>query len=82
MIKKGDKFNCIKLDYVSGDGKLCQLGMSIGKLYEVYSVHEDYVVIDLWKFGIKGSGYIREFDDYFLNIAEWRDKQINSILED
>jgi hypothetical protein len=53
-----------------------------------YYVSADMTVHDDWNSGLRFShlrgkiGNLEYFYDYFITIAEWRDKQINSILND
>jgi hypothetical protein len=83
MIKAGDKVICIKLDYMTSDGILHQLDFSIGEIYVVGSANNLIAIRGYgWAFGINDSNCIREFKDYFITLAEWREQQINSILND
>lgn len=96
MIKVGDKVVCIK-DYSYKHSDTLTNSYKSGKLYEILKIYEningvyisadlsseEYHYVGVW-FSMKSNKYtdFDDFDDYFLTIAEWRDKQINSILDD
>ena len=94
MIKKGDKVFCIKeQEYIfGGNRKHTHLR---GNIYEVLNIRvsdkllyiqtqENYndSIDGLW-FSLDDNNHNRKiFSDYFITLAEWRDKQIDSILKD
>jgi len=82
MIKVGDKVICIKTDYISTEGNLCELDMTIGKLYTIDRISNRSITIDRWSFGLIDEIFIRKFQDYFITLADWREKQIDNILND
>jgi len=82
MIKVGDKVICIKTDYISTEGNLCELDMTIGKLYTIDRISNRSITIDRWLFGLIDEIFIRKFQDYFITLADWREKQIDNILND
>jgi hypothetical protein len=82
MIKPGDKVICIK-DIIYSDNTFYFKNQS----YEVTKVTERY--IDLKNGEIRIGFYLdipieewRKFSEHFISLAEWREQQINSILED
>ena len=91
-IKKGDKVICIK-DYIF-EGKYTIKSYSIGKQYEIVKVENDgesyYVEADMsihddLNCGLrfyyeKEIGNSKCFKNFFVTLAEWRDRQIDSIL--
>jgi len=82
MIKVGDKVICIKTDYISTEGNSCELNMTIGKLYTIDRISNRSITIDRWSFGLIDEIFIRKFQDYFITLADWREKQIDNILND
>jgi hypothetical protein len=93
MIKKGDKVFCIKeQEYIFYDGN--RYTHLRGNIYEVLNIRvsdkilfiqtqENYNDINgLWFSLDDNNHYRKTFSDYFITLAEWRDKQIDSILED
>jgi hypothetical protein len=82
MIKVGDKVICIKTDYISTEGNLCELDMTIGELYTIDRISNRSITIDRWSFGLIDEIFIRKFQDYFITLADWREKQIDNILND
>ena len=82
MIKVGDKVICIKTDYISTEGNLCELDMTIGELYTIGRIGNKSITIDRWTFGLIDEIFIRKFQDYFITLADWREKQIDNILND
>jgi hypothetical protein len=90
MINKGDTVFCIKSFSITGQ-KFYK-----GKSYEIDCYYENYEIIQVYILGEifnkSGGGYWfrlngkivhnNKFSDYFMTMAEWRDKQINSILDD
>ena len=98
MIKLGDKVVCIKDIIYNGEftiksytkGKHYEI-LSV-EIYQgnvdSYYVSADMTVHDDRNSGLRFShlrgkiGNLKCFEDHFITIAEWRDKQINSILND
>jgi hypothetical protein len=96
MIKVGDKVICIE-DYSCQGSYVDQITHSykIGKRYEIIKIEDEmiYILADLNKedaifIGVwfricddKLFGF-DVFHDYFITLAEWREQQINSILDD
>lgn len=94
-MNKGDKVICIK-DYTFQSRLINgpEYRYFAGKEYEIISKETSnsvYIAADLSKesihkginFDVTGTNkYFEKFDEYFMTLAEWRDKQINSILED
>jgi hypothetical protein len=77
MIKKGDKLFCIKTirHYATGE-----IRFNVGSSYEVVSRRDG----DIWLIPEDGDKecFITNERSDFLTLAEWRDKQINSILDE
>jgi hypothetical protein len=101
MIKKGDKFVCIK-DIYEPDEPGKPIAFFKGNMYKVInyddfdditciSVEENYYKFTestgMWfsgKFSIPSvqQHFKRNIYDYFITLAEWRNQQIDSILND
>ena len=97
MIKKGDKVICIKDAYYTVSLKP-ELLYKCGEIYEINKINnivmDDsyYTYIDIKRNDKKdaSTGFYLDnkieewykFSDYFITLAEWREKQINSILND
>ena len=81
MIKAGDKVICINSDYDEYD-ILAELPCEVGDICEIHSVStttplgEVFMFKGLWEFDIS------MFYKYFIPIAEWREQQIKSVLDD
>ena len=79
MIKKGDKVVCIK-DYITETKS-----SEIGNIYSVDYISDfsTIVLINSCVFYIRNkiSDNDLYFYDYFATLAEWREKQIKSILD-
>ena len=90
MIKEGDTVFCVK--------SFSTIGQKFyrGKAYEINSYSESYGIIEFYILGEiankSGGGYWfrlngkivhnNKFSDYFMTLAEWRERQIDSILDD
>lgn len=80
MIKTGDKLICIKTIKHFETGKI---RFNAGVSYEVIDTRYRQIwLIPEWVFESDKLEMLLFFKDYFITLAEWRDKQINSILED
>ena len=84
MINIGDKVICSKLEYISTNGENCELPFTIGDSYDIQRINNRLCVyIDGYAFGLyKDDVYIRLFSDYFITIAEYREQQIKTILDE
>ena len=94
MIKKGDKVICIKdAYYLDIEDPTCGLELfyKLGEIYEVNNVFKRNSYVDIKRNDNNSStGFYLDdpieewykFSDYFMTLAEWRNKQIDSILED
>jgi hypothetical protein len=94
MIEKGTKVVCIK-DYYCTNGNFIW-SFTKGKIYEVLSVGPEYTFVyikcnftqayfkgKIFKFGSNNrNNNLNLFKDYFITLAEWRQQQIDKILED
>jgi hypothetical protein len=83
MIKEGDKIICIKKGF--SDRDLSEL--IVGESYEVTRVTTTKKGNHYFFIRIKGRTVhklfsMKSMDDVFITLAQWRDKQINSILND
>jgi len=83
MIRNGDKVICIRKDYINSFGVNSELDLTIG---ESYIVHHriNYIHINGRDFGLdeKDDSYLRYYKDYFISLADIREQQIKSILDD
>lgn len=92
MIKQGDKVLCIK-DFISKDEK----SFIKGNLYEVVMIHNLNLRIVTIQNSVEktptgtstqinffsiGHSPMDNFYEYFITLAEWRENQIDKILED
>jgi hypothetical protein len=92
MIKQGDKVLCIK-DFISKDEK----SYIKGNLYEVVMIHNLHLrIVTIQNYVEKtptgtstqinffsiGHSSMNNFYEYFITLAEWRNQQIDKILED
>lgn len=82
MIKKGEKVICIRTDYINKDGNPDELPFQIGKDYIVSHFGNLSVHIEGWAFSKGDNIYLRKFEDYFITLAEYRDKRIDEILNE
>jgi hypothetical protein len=79
MIKTGDKIICIEDSFLPIKYSYVRF-LTKGNLYEVEDVYDN-------TFWVKTDDVLRvfkivNFKNYFITLAEWREKQINSILDD
>jgi hypothetical protein len=86
MIKKGDKLVCIKNVYHYEYG---HINFKKGSVYEIAGVCNDGVCNSYLIYTEDKTGASISFDKKstvyntnFISLAEWREQQINSILED
>jgi hypothetical protein len=93
MIKEGDKVVCVREHiFYRGGGTDAPLTHKQGKCYEVfkYDPSDETVYINaeeqyagLWfNLNHRNNGDISCLRNYFITLAEWRDKQIESILDE
>ena len=94
MIKKGDKVICIRIDFIDSNGNIGKLPFQIGKDYIVSHCGKLSIHVEGWAFSklpihveslLKVQPdyiYLRKFEDYFITLAEFRDKRIDEILND
>jgi uncharacterized protein YaaQ len=83
MIKEGDYIICIKNDFTNRD--LSEL--IVGETYEITRVITTKEGNYYFFIRIKGRIVdklfsMKSMDDVFITLAQWRDNQINSILDD
>ena len=95
-MKKGDKVVCIK-DFIVNFTNETKVLVNINEIYTIDRIKKDRYVINGWWFEENGSKTIYKinniyfteendsineyFHNYFITLAEWREQQINSILE-
>lgn len=80
MIKAGDKVVCIKSTNLNNHENFIK-----GNIYEIYQANIYQANITDVHIYIKPGGvkfFINNFDKYFITLAEWREQQINSILDE
>jgi len=84
MIKTGDKVICIRKDYINLSYVNSELDLTIGESYIVELVMDRSIQIKGWVFGKneKDDTFLRYFKDYFTTIAELREQQIKSVIDD
>jgi hypothetical protein len=86
MIKVGDKVVCINNTYKSYKGEMAYFTrLKTGEVYELEPVLNGvkYIAIAGYGFNLKeGDGSQWWFKDHFITLSEWRDRQIDKILED
>jgi len=75
------RYRCIRIDYRDGSGGLSYLPMEVGCVYEIVSTWSDRVSVGGYLFSMgENKIYLRNFDDYFLSIEDYRDLLIDEIL--
>ena len=90
MIKEGDEVICIK-DYENSSSR--QIEFNKEKSYKVYKFdpQDDTIFIKIkdenkygfwFELNISDTPTFKYFFDYFITLAEWRQQQIDKILED
>jgi hypothetical protein len=79
MINKGDKLICIKdiSHYATGNIRFRK-----GKSYEIKKSNEDGIFLTPEDGDRDCTITLQERTEEFLTIAEWRERQINSILDE
>jgi hypothetical protein len=95
MIKKGDKVICIRdYSYISPYDGLVSSFKS-GNIYEIIDIdHKAYYISadinnnalsiynGIWFSSTTAANNLEKFESHFITLAEWRDKQINLILDE
>lgn len=92
MIKDGDKVVCIKdAEYYLDEYNpgITEILYKYGEIYTISRVVKSYIDVKRNDGDLNTSFYLEEpidewnkFSDYFITIAEWRERQINSILDE
>ena len=76
MVKQGDKLICKKYY------PRITVSFFENQTYSIFEVKGDVITVLSQKFSFTKKGYREYIWDYFYTQAEWREKQIDSILND
>lgn len=87
--KIGDKFVCIKTDFINLNNEKSEISDKVvGEIYTISNsdrVFKGHIVFDNYLYWLEYNSdhcIMRVFEDHFVSLAEWREKQIDSILND
>lgn len=83
-IKIGQKFFVIKNFVINGDYStdICHKIGEICNVIKIYVEYQKYPVFVQFSDGTEEQYSYDEINEYFKNMAEWREKQIDEILND